>query len=180
MTAKPIILACVSALLYFGSCGNSRSRGKQEPQNIPAEIREPSIEKNRSVMKQESDDIDQYVKRNNWENEMKVTGTGLRYMIYHQGNGEQASNGRFATVKYKISLLDGRDCYSSDQDGPKEFLIGQDNVETGLHEGVAMMKVGDKAVFILPSHLAHGLMGDYKKIPPRSSVVYNIELVKLR
>lgn len=184
MTGRNLIVLLAAASLLASSCGNGRSRGKQETkkeaQQTPSDIREPSIATNREIMKKESDDIDQYVKRQNWDNDMKVTGTGLRYMIYKSGTGRQASQGLFATVKYKVSLLDGRECYSSDKDGPKEFLIGQDNVETGLHEGIALMKVGDKAIFILPSHLAHGLMGDYNKIPPRSSVVYDIELVKLR
>jgi FKBP-type peptidyl-prolyl cis-trans isomerase FkpA len=175
---KTLLLVTAAAGLLAGSCGNKKSQGNKDI--TPSDIREPGIDMNRSVMKKESDDIDQYVKRSGWEKDMKVSGTGLRYMIYQQGTGEQAGNGKFATVKYKITLLDGRECYSSEKDGPKEFLIGQDNVETGLHEGVAMMKVGDKAIFILPSHLAHGLMGDYNKIPPRSSVVYDIELVKLR
>ena len=55
-----------------------------------------------------------------------------------------------------------------------------DNVETGLHEGIKYMKVGEKAKMILPSHLAHGLIGDSKKIPPRSTIVYDIELLDLK
>jgi FKBP-type peptidyl-prolyl cis-trans isomerase len=42
------------------------------------------------------------------------------------------------------------------------------------------MHVGDKAKFILPSHLAHGIMGDNDKIPPLTPVVYNIELLSIQ
>jgi FKBP-type peptidyl-prolyl cis-trans isomerase FkpA len=177
-----VVLACAVAMLSFGCGCNSRSHNNKKetgPSN-PNEIREPSINTNKTLMKKESDDIDQYVKRHGWDSTMQVSGTGLRYMIYEKGKGPQAEKGRYATVKYKITLLDGRECYSSEKDGPKEFLIGQDNVESGLHEGVALLHVGDKAIFILPSHLAHGLMGDNNKIPPRSSVVYDIELTALR
>jgi FKBP-type peptidyl-prolyl cis-trans isomerase len=52
-------------------------------------------------------------------------------------------------------------------------------VESGLHEGVQMMHVGDKMRFILPSFRAHGLTGDNSKIPPLTSVVYEIELLGL-
>ena len=41
------------------------------------------------------------------------------------------------------------------------------------------MHVGDKMRFILPSHLAHGLTGDQTKIPPFSSVMYEIELLEI-
>jgi FKBP-type peptidyl-prolyl cis-trans isomerase len=172
----------LSSIALFGfNCGNNHSRDDKKTLNSPNDIRDQSIATNQAIMKKESDDIDQYVKRQGWQDSMMVSGTGLRYMFYRKNEkGEKAAKGKFAKVKYKISLLDGRECYSSDKDGPKEFLIGQDNVESGLHEAVAMMNVGDKAIFILPSHLAHGLMGDNNKIPPRSSVVYDIELIALR
>jgi FKBP-type peptidyl-prolyl cis-trans isomerase len=49
-----------------------------------------------------------------------------------------------------------------------------------LHEGIQLLHVGDKAIFILPSHLAHGLLGDEDKIPPHSAVIYDIELLGIR
>ena len=84
-----------------------------------------------------------------------------------------------ATLKYSISLLDGTVCYSSDSLGLKSFEIDHDQIESGIHEGVKLLKEGEHAIFILPSHLAHGLTGDHNKIPPGSPVVYNIELTHL-
>jgi FKBP-type peptidyl-prolyl cis-trans isomerase len=110
---------------------------------------------------------------------METTASGIYYMKLKSGKGEQAHEGQTAKVNYKISLLDGSVVYSSDETGPKEFLIGKDNVESGLHEGVQMMHVGDKMRFILPSFRAHGLTGDNSKIPPLTSVVYEIELLGL-
>jgi FKBP-type peptidyl-prolyl cis-trans isomerase len=128
-------------------------------------------------VKQESDEIDRYVEHKKWT--MTTTGTGLRYMITKKGNGELAKPLQRAKVNYKISLLDGTVCYTSDSTGAKEFKIAQDNVESGLHEGIQYMHVGDKATFILPSHLAHGLVGDASKIPSHASVVYELELLSL-
>jgi FKBP-type peptidyl-prolyl cis-trans isomerase len=83
-------------------------------------------------------------------------------------------------IDYSVSLLDGTECYSSKSTGPQEFRIGQDNVESGLHEAILLMKVGDKARFILPPHLAHGLIGDQNKIPAMSTIIYDVELKALR
>ena len=141
-------------------------------------LKDPLIVANKKYIKKEDDEIDQYVKRHQWN--MNVSGTGIRYMIYKEGKGKPAKIDNYVKVKYKISLLDGTLCYSSDELGDKEFLIGQDHVESGLHEALQYMKVGDKALFILPSHLAHGLLGDEKKIPPQSAVLYDIELLSLR
>jgi FKBP-type peptidyl-prolyl cis-trans isomerase len=52
-------------------------------------------------------------------------------------------------------------------------------VESGLEEGILLLREGDKAKFILPPHLAHGLLGDDNKIPARSIIVYDLELLSL-
>ena len=62
----------------------------------------------------------------------------------------------------------------------EEFIVGKDYVESGLHEGIAFMNAGDKALIIIPSYLAHGLAGDLKKIPFRSTIVYDVELVAIK
>ena len=56
---------------------------------------------------------------------MTTTGTGLRYMITHKGKGEAAVVEKYAKVNYKISLLDGTLCYSSDSTGAKGFFDRQ-------------------------------------------------------
>ena len=171
---QTFIFTCFSLIILAVSCNDS----KKATNISPDKLREMQINENKAHVKKESDEIDQYVKHRNWN--MITTGTGLRYMIYEKGPGEKAVLGKLAKVNYKISLMDGTICYTSEKAGPKTFLIGQDAVENGLHEGIQLMKVGDKALFILPSHIAHGLIGDENKIPPRASVIYDIELLTLK
>jgi len=161
----------------FYACNNNGGKTNQPDYNSQ-EFKDKLVEANKMYVKRESDEIDQYIAHRGWK--MITTGTGLRYMIVENGSGPLAKPEQFATVSYKISLLDGTECYTSEKSGPKEFKINQDNVESGLHEGIQYMHVGDKAKFILPSYLAHGLMGDESKIPPKSSVVYDIELISVR
>ena len=142
------------------------------------EIKEKLIEANKIAAQKESIQIDGYVSRRKLD--VTKTGTGLRYFIYHEGKGEKAENGKIAVVKYEVSLIDGTVCYSTKEKGAEEFIIGKDNVESGLHEGITYMKVGDKAKIIIPSYLAHGLAGDFKKIPVRSTIIYDIELIALK
>ncbi|MEO6904506.1 MAG: FKBP-type peptidyl-prolyl cis-trans isomerase [Bacteroidia bacterium] len=164
--------------LFLGAC-KERHNTKINHTNIQSkEFQDKLIEANKMYVKRESDEIDQYALRKGWK--MNTTGTGLRYLIIFNGGGAPARLDEMAKVNFKISLLDGTVCYSSDSTGAKEFLIGKDNVETGLHEGIQLMHVGDKAILILPSHLAHGLIGDENRIPPKSSVIYELELLSLR
>jgi FKBP-type peptidyl-prolyl cis-trans isomerase FkpA len=110
---------------------------------------------------------------------MQTSKTGLWYNIYVHGSGKPALPEKEATIKYNLYLLDGTLCYSSDELGVKKFRIGKGSVESGLDEGVSMLKVGDKARFILPPHLAFGLLGDEKKIPKRSIILYDVELINI-
>jgi FKBP-type peptidyl-prolyl cis-trans isomerase len=164
-------------IVFLFSCGEKEKPKKQK--YSPAEVKELSVQMNTWDEKRQNDEINQYVKAHGWE--MEMTPIGLRYMMIKPGNGKGgfARGGQVAKVNYKIYLLDGTVCYTSEKDGPKDFLIGQDNVEFGLHEGIKLMRPGDKMRFILPSHLAHGLTGDQSEIPPRSSVIYDIELLEL-
>lgn len=151
---------------------------KQEAIVVNKNYAEPLIKVNKKLIEKESRDIDNWLKRHNII--AANTGTGLRFAVIKKGNGNQAKLGQFATINYSISLLDGTLCYDSKKTGPETFLIGQDHVESGLHEGIQKMQVGDKCLLIMPPHLAHGLLGDDKKIPPLSCIVYEVELLQIK
>jgi FKBP-type peptidyl-prolyl cis-trans isomerase FkpA len=80
----------------------------------------------------------------------------------------------------KISLLDDTEVYKTAEDEVNEFVIDRTDIESGIHEGIKKMKVGEKAKLIIPSHLAHGLIGDLDKVPPLSVLIVDIHLVKLK
>ena len=167
-----IVLLILPVLI---SCGQSTDTKQSSMSD--AEIQESLIRVNQEMNKRESAQIDSFIKREKLQ--VTKTGTGLRYEIYKKGNGKQAIPGMSAKLKFTVSLLDGTMCYSSDSSGLESFIIDHDQVESGLHEGIKLLHEGDKAKFILPSHLAHGLIGDKDKIPRRSPIVYDIELIQL-
>lgn len=172
-TFRKIILTSFIPVFSF-SCGQ-----KNRPNNeLKMPTTEESIQAGKSMARQEDGDITAYVKR--YDLQMERTGTGLRYIIFKAGEGKKAAPGMKATVKFKTSLLDGTICYSSDSTGNETFVVDHDNVESGLHEGIKKLAKGGVAKFILPSHLAHGLTGDNNRIPARSPVVYDIELIDLK
>lgn len=162
-------------ILLFACNGNEQNT---DMELNPVQVKEALINANKAAAEEESLQIDGYVKRRKLD--VITTGTGLRYQIYKKGDGEKAAIGKRAVVAYEVSLIDGRVCYSTKETGPEEFKIGSDRVESGLVEAICYMSVGDKARVIIPSHLAHGLVGDFEKIPVRSTIIYDIELIKLK
>lgn len=171
MNAQKTILILLLALTLTG-CNSGEKRSEKVPMS-----KENLIKANKGLVSLDKERIEAFVKRHNWD--METSKTGLWYQIYEHGTGDSAQTGKVATLKYEVSLLDGTLCYTSDSIGPKTFLIGQGGVESGLEEAVLMMRIGDKARFIMPPHLAYGLIGDEDKIPARATIVYNVELLKL-
>ncbi len=162
--------------LLMVSCADKKP--SQEAIVVNKNYAEPLINVNKKLIEKDSRDIDNWLKRHQVTAEN--TGTGLRFATLKKGNGNLARLGQLATINYKLSLLDGTLCYDSKKSGPETFLIGQDHVESGLHEGIQKMHVGDKCLLIMPPHLAHGLLGDDKKIPPLSCIVYEVELLQIK
>lgn len=166
----------IFSFLMLGSCSNSQKNQSSEKSKALTENQ--LIQIDRRLVEQEKTEIDRFIKQKHWK--MKESPTGLRYMIYHHGNGEAATTGRIASIAYTVRLLNGPILYSSAKSGLKTFEIGYGGVVSGMEEGIILLKVGDKAKFILPSHLAFGLSGDGHKIPPNAPIIYNVTLVQLK
>lgn len=110
---------------------------------------------------------------------MEKTGSGLRYWIYKNGTGDQATSGLIAQVRYSIEGIDGTTFHATPAGEMESFLIDKSQIETGIQEGIKYMRIGDKAKMIVPAHLAHGLVGDFEKIPPLTTLVIDLELIGL-
>ncbi len=136
------------------------------------------IEVNRYMLKNDEVVVKEYIKRHGYN--MKQTESGLYYQIFKSFNGKAIKIGNEVTIKYKVELPDGTLCYSSDSTGNKTFIIGSGRIETGLDEGVQLLKKGDKACLILFPHLAFGMLGDNKRIPPRATIIYTLEIVDVK
>jgi len=172
------ILPLISCFSILTSSCNDKPKQKQIEINS-SKLKEDVIKANKPAVVMEQDEINAYIKSHGYT--MQSSGTGLRYMFIKQNaKGKKIETKNEIKVNYKVWLLDGTLCYSSDKNGPKIFAVGADNVESGVHEGVKLMREGEKALFVLPAHLAFNLIGDRDKIPPKSAVVYEIEILEVK
>ena len=119
---------------------------------------------------------------------MSISPSGLNYMIIDSSSTSSSSRpdspniGDEVILSYDIRLLDPNQtrCYHSDSNGLARFKVDQSLVESGLHEVVTYLGVGDSALVVLPHYLAHGIAGDNQKIPPLSPVLYFIKLIDVK
>lgn len=111
----------------------------------------------------------------------KKTASGLRYQIIQEGNGAKAEKGKTVSVHYKGQLADGTVFDSSyKRNQPIDFALGVGQVISGWDEGIQLLKVGDKARFVIPSDLAYGSRGAGGVIPPNATLIFDVELMKVK
>ena len=109
------------------------------------------------------------------------TTSGLRYQILQNGEGKQATKGANVSVHYKGQLLDGTVFDSSyKRKQPIDFPVGVGQVIAGWDEGILLLKVGDKARFVIPSNLAYGESGAGGVIPPNATLIFDVELMDVK
>ncbi len=108
------------------------------------------------------------------------TESGLRYKFIQKGNGKKPSAGQRVSVHYEGSLVNGQVFDSSyRRKEPITFQLGVGQVIPGWDEGISLLNVGDKARFVIPSHLAYGSAGAGGVIPPNATLIFDVELMEV-
>lgn len=109
------------------------------------------------------------------------TASGLRYQYIVKGSGKQATKGSKVSVHYKGQLQNGTEFDNSyKRKQPIEFTVGIGQVIEGWDEGIMLLNVGDKARFVIPSHLGYGSRGAGGVIPPNATLIFDVELMDVK
>jgi FKBP-type peptidyl-prolyl cis-trans isomerase len=114
------------------------------------------------------------------KSDMVTTASGLKYQVMKKGTGTVSPKATDTVkVHYHGTLLDGTVFDSSVERGePISFPLN--GVIPGWTEGVQLMKVGDKFKFEIPPNLAYGANSPSPKIPPNSTLVFEVELLGIQ
>ncbi|MCC6415412.1 MAG: FKBP-type peptidyl-prolyl cis-trans isomerase [Opitutaceae bacterium] len=107
--------------------------------------------------------------------------SGLMYVPRRAGDGPLPTVGQEVVVNYQGRLLDGTVFDSSYTNGaPLTFRVGLGQVIAGWDEALLHMRKGEKRTLIVPYWLAYGVNGRPPKIPPRATLVFEVELLDIR
>lgn len=104
--------------------------------------------------------------------------SGLQYMVLKEGEGEIPTSGDKVQCHYHGTLIDGTVFDSSVQRGqPATFPVN--GVIQGWVEALQLMSTGSKWRLFIPSHLAYGQNGAGGAIGPNSTLIFDVELLKI-
>ncbi len=137
--------------------------------------------KERVVKKQKkANDNQASLIKEKWPN-AKKTPSGLMYVVTKEGEGSKPEIGQTVTAHYIGTLLNGSKFDSSrDRGKPFEFPVGKRRVIRGWDEGFLDMKKGEKRILIIPYSLAYGERGRPPVIPPKATLVFDVELIDIK
>lgn len=121
---------------------------------------------------------DEYLEKNKAATGVKVTASGLQYVVEKEGTGKSPAETDEVKVHYTGTLVDGTKFDSSvDRGQPAEFPVN--GVIKGWTEALQLMKEGSKYKLTIPADLAYGPMGR-PGIPPNSVLLFDVELIEVK
>jgi peptidylprolyl isomerase len=110
-----------------------------------------------------------------------TTASGLQVIYLNRTDGKTAEKNATVSVHYSGYLTDGSMFDSSVERGePIKFPLGQGRVIAGWDEGISLLKVGEKARFVIPSTLGYGDRGFPPVIPEKATLVFDVELMDVQ
>lgn len=122
---------------------------------------------------------EKFLEENKTKEGVKVTNSGLQYIVMKEGTGEKPIATSNVKVHYVGTLIDGTEFDSSIKRGePAQFGVGQ--VIKGWTEGLQLMSVGSKYKFFIPQDIAYGAFPRQGgPIKPFSALVFEVELLDI-
>ena len=133
-----------------------------------------------SVVSQSTPTPSKLIAMENNENQV-TTASGLKYVEIAEGTGETPTKGQTVSVHYTGTLESGKKFDSSrDRNQPFEFQIGEGQVIKGWDEGLSTMKPGGRRKLIIPADLGYGARGAGGAIPPNATLIFDVELLKIK
>ena len=147
---------------------------QQYVQQFQMKIRQQMEEKRQAELNENKAKGADYMAANAQKEGVQTLESGLQILNVVEGTGAQAKEEDKVLVNYKGSLIDGTQFDANDS---TEFNVN--GVVKGFKEGIMNMKEGGKAILVMPSDLAYGDRGAGQNIPGGSTLVFEVELLKV-
>lgn len=119
-----------------------------------------------------------YLDENSQRENVQVTESGLQYEVIREGEGERPAAEDYVEVHYEGSLISG-DVFDSSYERGEPAVFPLNRVIPGWTEGLQLMQEGAHYRFVIPAALAYGEREVGGRIPPNSTLIFEVELISI-
>ena len=164
--------------LFFLSCKSPEAR-RPVTQKSGSYINE-AVERNRAIVAEEEARIQKIIAADSTR-EYLSSPDGFWY-YYNSKDTTSTQTPEFGDVvefDYNLKTLDGQSIYSDEEIAPRTYTIDQEQLFTGLRQGLKLMKEGETVTFLFPSHKAFGYYGDKNRIGSDVPVISTVTLIDI-
>ena len=167
----------IFSLLLFTSCKPSDARipvSKNSGTFIDA-----SIERSKELNAKEYAQIEAVIKKSDDLFLPSAHGFSYTYITKIETDSKTPKFGDLVQYRCTLKTLDGQVIYKEDSLKTQSYYVDQQELFSGLREGLKLMKKGESVSFIFPSQKAYGYYGDFNKIGPNVPLICDVTLLKL-
>lgn len=150
-------------MLAFLSCKNPEAR---QPISVKTgSFIDQSVERNRKINSEQQEQIQQIIK-NNPDTAYLASQNGFWYFynISVENDSILPKFGDIVNFNYIVSDFNNNTIYTEEELKTQNYAMDQEELFSGLREGLKLMKAGETITFLFPSDKAYGYYGDENKI----------------
>ena len=153
---------------------------QQEIEAIHKQIQKKALlEKQKQEGEKNKMEGQKFLEKNKNKEGVKVTESGLQYEVLTEGKGKAPTAENTVEVHYRGTLIDGTE-FDSSYKRKASISFPLNGVIKGWTEGLQLMKEGSKYKFYIPPELAYGERGAGQSIPPHATLIFEVELLKVK
>ena len=170
-------LLVIFTLLLFSSC--KPSEGRRPVSNNSGSFIDASIERNKQLNNREYAQIEAFIKDSEKSFQSSQNGFWYTYNTKIETNNKTPEFGDLVQYTYALKDLKGQEIYPAKEIETQSYYIDQQELFSGLREGLKLMKEGESITFLFPSQKAYGYYGDLDKIGSNVPLICDVSLLKL-
>lgn len=138
-----------------------------------------SVKRNITINKLEEDMLERVMQKDSLHHFINSeNGFWYYYQVKDTLDHKSPEKGDIALFAYEVKNLKGDIIFSKEEIGKIQYNIGKQEMLSGLHDGVQLMKEGEVVTFLFPSYKAYGYSGN-ERVRPNEPLIFTVELIKI-
>ena len=164
--------------LFFYSCLESTPRFPVT--HHTESFMEESVNLNKKINSVEEEAIKYYIAQDSLSSyHNSPNGFWYKYLVKENARSSFPKIGDEVEFEYEINDLSDNVIYSKEILGVQKYIIDKENIESGIQNGLKLMKESEEVIFLFPSFNAFGYSGDREKIGIKQPLLYKVKLNKI-